>query len=204
MKNIQEKVTKKMRKSDISEKFEKDIVDMKPTKSDIIRDRFIRNIYNVQYRNEFDEEIKDYIQLKDLIYDDEEKKKKKEYHEEYEKKDFQDDVIKTEKDKIFLSKEREWKWKTIIEIHMEVLEDCKNEEWEKNKGDFLEICIEEFMKEDNEFNNNIKKNKDDLLINKNEDIYFSNVIEKQIGLWNKWIERHRYMIEKMEKRRLVL
>lgn len=76
MKNIQEKVTKKMRKSDISEKFEKDIVDMKPTKSDIIRDRFIRNIYNVQYRNEFDEEIKDYIQLKDLIYDDEEKKKK--------------------------------------------------------------------------------------------------------------------------------
>lgn len=131
MKNIQEKVTKKMRKSDISEKFEKDIVDMKPTKSDIIRDRFIRNIYNVQYRNEFDEEIKDYIQLKDLIYDDEERTKKKKYHEEYEKKDFQDDVIKTEKDKIFLSKEREWKWKTIIEIHMEVLEDCKNEEWEK-------------------------------------------------------------------------
>ncbi|SOV78644.1 surface-associated interspersed protein 8.2 (SURFIN 8.2) [Plasmodium reichenowi] len=199
MKNIQEKVTKKMRKSNISEKFGKDIVDMKRIKSDIIHDRFIRNIYNIQYRNEIDEEIKDYIQLKDLIYDDEEKKKKKKYHEEYEKKDFQDDVINKEKDKIFLSKEREWKWKTIIEIHMEVLEDCKNEEWEKNKGDFLEICIEEFMKEDNEFNNNIKKNKDDLLINKNEDIYFSNVIEKQIGLWNKWIERHRYMIEKWKK-----
>ncbi|SPJ10019.1 surface-associated interspersed protein 8.2 (SURFIN 8.2) [Plasmodium sp. DRC-Itaito] len=199
IKRMQEKVYQKMRKSDISEKIPKDIVDMKPPKYNIINDRFIGNIYNLQYTNEIDEEIKEYIRFKDLVYEDEEKKKKKKYNDEYEKKDFEDNIINRDNDKIFWSKEREWKWKTIIEIHMEVLEDFKNEEWEQNKGDFLEICIEEFIKEDNEFNNNIKKSKDDLLINKNEDIYFSNVIEKQKRLWNKWIERHRYMIDKWKK-----
>ncbi|KOB89520.1 hypothetical protein PFDG_05069, partial [Plasmodium falciparum Dd2] len=79
-------------------------------------------------------------------------------------KDFQDDVIQTEKGQIFLSKERECKWKTIIEIPMEVLEDWKNEDGKKNRGAFLDICIEELMNEDNEFNNNIQNNKDDLLI----------------------------------------
>lgn len=28
-------------------------------------------------------------------------------------------------------------WKTVIEIHMKIIEEDKKQEWEKNKGDFF-------------------------------------------------------------------
>ncbi|SBT55397.1 STP1 protein [Plasmodium ovale wallikeri] len=45
---------------------------------------------------------------------------------------------------ISLPKKKKNKGKAIIDIHMEMLNECKNDEWELNKNDFLEICLEEF------------------------------------------------------------
>ncbi|SOV22384.1 surface-associated interspersed protein 8.1 (SURFIN 8.1) [Plasmodium sp. DRC-Itaito] len=90
------------------------------------------------------------------------------------------------------------KWKTIIEIHMEVLNDCKNEEWEMNKGDFLEICLEEFGNMENKEYSNIINNM--LMVGELEYKYLNmDVIDRQNNFWNKWIERHRYMLEKWKK-----
>ncbi|SOV13272.1 surface-associated interspersed protein 8.3 (SURFIN 8.3) [Plasmodium gaboni] len=90
------------------------------------------------------------------------------------------------------------KWKTIIEIHMEVLNDCKNEEWEMNKGDFLEICLEEFGNMENKEYSNIINNM--LMLGEPEYKHLNmDVIERQNNLWNRWIERHRYMLEKWKK-----
>ncbi|KYN96350.1 surface-associated interspersed protein 14.1 (SURFIN 14.1), partial [Plasmodium gaboni] len=90
------------------------------------------------------------------------------------------------------------KWKTIIEIHMEVLNDCKNEEWEMNKGDFLEICLEEFGNIENKEYSNIINNM--LMVGELEYKYLNmDVIDRQNNMWNIWIERHRYMLEKWKK-----
>ncbi|SBT74268.1 STP1 protein [Plasmodium ovale] len=48
---------------------------------------------------------------------------------------------------ISLPKRRKKKRKAIIDIHMEMLNECNNDEWELNKNDFLEICLEEFIRE---------------------------------------------------------
>ncbi|CRG95512.1 surface-associated interspersed protein (SURFIN), partial [Plasmodium gallinaceum] len=42
------------------------------------------------------------------------------------------------------------KWKTLIEIYMVILEECRKEEWLLNRGKFLETCLEEFIEEDKE------------------------------------------------------
>ncbi|ETW43466.1 hypothetical protein PFNF135_02379 [Plasmodium falciparum NF135/5.C10] len=90
------------------------------------------------------------------------------------------------------------KWKTIIEIHMEVLNDCKNDEWEMNKGDFLEICLEEFGTMENKEYSHIINNM--LMVGELEYKHLNmDVIERQNDLWNKWIEGHRYMLEKWKK-----
>ncbi|KOB63622.1 hypothetical protein PFHG_05305 [Plasmodium falciparum HB3] len=90
------------------------------------------------------------------------------------------------------------KWKTIIEIHMEVLNDCKNDEWEMNKGDFLDICLEEFGTMENKEYSHIINNM--LMVGELEYKHLNmDVIERQNDLWNKWIEGHRYMLEKWKK-----
>ncbi|SOV20039.1 surface-associated interspersed protein 4.2 putative [Plasmodium sp. gorilla clade G2] len=104
---------------------------------------------------------------------------------------FDDVLIKvegTEVNREVPIKKEEWMWKTIIEIEMKVIEKCKKNEWEESKGDFLEICLDEFMKKENEYK---KLN--------NKVIVETNVLENQNMLWNKWIERHRYMLEKWKK-----
>ncbi|KYO02928.1 surface-associated interspersed protein 4.2 (SURFIN 4.2) [Plasmodium gaboni] len=85
-------------------------------------------------------------------------------------------------------KKKEWMWKIILDIEMKVIEKCKKKEWEESKGDFLEICLDEFIKKENEYK---KLN--------NKVIVETNVLENQNMLWNKWIERHRYMLEKWKK-----
>ncbi|SBT59164.1 STP1 protein [Plasmodium ovale wallikeri] len=82
---------------------------------------------------------------------------------------------------------------TLIEVHMEILEECKNDEWELHKGDFLEICLQEFINEKNRTAanwpnveltvNNIKNNK---IIQDTE--------EKEI-LWNFWMDNYRNILE---------
>ncbi|SBT85654.1 STP1 protein [Plasmodium malariae] len=98
------------------------------------------------------------------------------------------------KKNVYLSKLAKDRSRTIIEVHMEVLEECRNEEWEKNKEEFLKICIDEFTKK--EYNAYPNLTHDDLII---EIIKCSNDITKQNILWNKWIERHRNISEKLKK-----
>ncbi|SBT73376.1 STP1 protein, partial [Plasmodium ovale] len=51
------------------------------------------------------------------------------------------------KKNISLPKKKKNKSKAIIDIHMELLNEYKNDEWELNKNDFLQICLEEFVRE---------------------------------------------------------
>ncbi|KAI4838022.1 STP1 protein [Plasmodium brasilianum] len=83
---------------------------------------------------------------------------------------------------------------TIIEVHMEVLKECRNEEWELNKGEFLEICLEVFTKETYWTYSNLTNDK--LII---ENIKSSNNMDEQKILWNKWAEKHRSLSEKLKK-----
>ncbi|SBT52389.1 STP1 protein [Plasmodium ovale wallikeri] len=83
--------------------------------------------------------------------------------------------------------------KTLIEVHMEVLEEYKNDEWELHKGDFLEICLRGFINEENDDYSKLpnielteKSTKNDKII---EDI------QKKEILWNNWIENHRNILE---------
>ncbi|SBT01328.1 STP1 protein [Plasmodium malariae] len=77
---------------------------------------------------------------------------------------------------------------------MEVREECRNEDWESSKEAFLKICLDEFKKKDYRTYPNLTYN--DLTT---ENIKSSNDIEKQNILWNKWVERHRYLFAKLKK-----
>ncbi|SBT01766.1 STP1 protein [Plasmodium malariae] len=93
-----------------------------------------------------------------------------------------------------LSKRTRDRSKIIVEVHMEVLEEFRNKEWENIQDEFLEICIDEFTKEDNiTFPNLID---DDLII---ENIKCVSDIKKQNILWNKWIQRHRNLSQNLKK-----
>ncbi|KAI4836248.1 hypothetical protein MKS88_004036 [Plasmodium brasilianum] len=84
---------------------------------------------------------------------------------------------------------------TIIEVHMEILEECRNKEWEYNKGEFLAICQEVLTKKENRTNTNLK---DDEVVMDNTKS--TNEIEKQKSLWSKWVERHKIFLEKLRKK----
>ncbi|SBS93443.1 STP1 protein, partial [Plasmodium ovale curtisi] len=75
--------------------------------------------------------------------------------------------------------------KTIIDIHMELLNECKNDEWELNKNDFLEICLEEFIREKNKINANLENT---ALLTKN--ISIRNPTEVTTLLQDKWAETY--------------
>ncbi|KAI4840862.1 hypothetical protein MKS88_000625 [Plasmodium brasilianum] len=83
--------------------------------------------------------------------------------------------------------------KTIIEVHMEVLEEFRNEEWELNKREFLAICLEIFKNEEGRSYPNLIN---DYQI---ENIQCSSDNEETSILWNKWIDRHRNLSEKLKK-----
>ncbi|KYO02734.1 surface-associated interspersed protein 4.1 (SURFIN 4.1), partial [Plasmodium gaboni] len=84
-------------------------------------------------------------------------------------------------------------FKTVIEIHMKVIEEDKKQEWEKNKGDFLEICMQEFQSENQNTHNENNTLVNDYMVQENYMIKRKNVI------WNKCIERNRYILEKWKK-----
>ncbi|SBT87646.1 STP1 protein [Plasmodium malariae] len=93
-----------------------------------------------------------------------------------------------------LSKRTRDRSKIIVEVHMEVLEECINEDWENHKDEFIEICIDEFTKKDYTTYPNLKV--DDLII---ENIKCISDIKKQNILWNKWIQRHRNLFQNLKK-----
>ncbi|SBS99535.1 STP1 protein, partial [Plasmodium malariae] len=90
-------------------------------------------------------------------------------------------------------KRKKDKSKTIIEVHMEVLEKFRNEQWELSKKEFLAMCLEVYTHE--EYTSYPNFINDDQM----ENIKRSNDIEEKKILWNKWIERHRNLSEKLKK-----
>ncbi|SBT58237.1 STP1 protein [Plasmodium ovale wallikeri] len=86
---------------------------------------------------------------------------------------------------IILRGEKKNGHKTIIDIHMELLNECKNDAWELNKNDFLEICLEEFIGEKNKIYANLEKT---ALLRKN--ISIRNPTEVKTLLWDKWEETY--------------
>ncbi|KYO03767.1 surface-associated interspersed protein 1.2 (SURFIN 1.2) [Plasmodium gaboni] len=101
-----------------------------------------------------------------------------------------DDIKCVDVMSIIKEKKEIWKWKTIIEIQMVVIEEIHNEEWDMNKEDFLSICINEFMNEKNR----------KCLYNEDDDFNSTEVMIKgQTFLWNKWMERHKYILDKWKE-----
>ncbi|SBS99480.1 STP1 protein [Plasmodium malariae] len=103
----------------------------------------------------------------------------------------QEHNIKKNEDMLHRKKERSV---TMIEVHMEILEECRSKEWEYNKGEFLEICQEVLKKEENIIDTNLT---DDEVIMEN--IKSTSDIENQKILWNKWMQRHKNFSEKLRK-----
>ncbi|CRG85559.1 surface-associated interspersed protein (SURFIN) [Plasmodium relictum] len=93
-----------------------------------------------------------------------------------------------------ITMKKKLKWKTILEIQMMVLEECKKEEWELNKEDFFQICIEEWTK---------KSSCEDILNKEKtlngEERYDQIMLEEQTLLWKEWSERNAKMLEKWTK-----
>ncbi|KAI4841339.1 STP1 protein [Plasmodium brasilianum] len=126
-------------------------------------------------------EFSSHDHLEHQIYDDKEIIKKIKIHES--------DVIKNTEE---LKRKKEGS-KTIIEVHMEVLKKIRNDEWEFNKDEFLDICLEHFKKEEYKTYHNLT---DDELM---ENVQNRNDIEKQKILWNKWLEEHRNISDKLTR-----
>ncbi|SBS98711.1 STP1 protein [Plasmodium malariae] len=116
------------------------------------------------------------------IYDEEQIIKKLKIHEH--------DMIKNIKS----SKQKKDRFKTIIEVHMEVLEEFRNEEWEHKKGEFLELCLEMFAEEEHRTYPNLSNGQ--LIMENTKSI---NDIEKKKILCNKWIKEHKNISEKLKK-----
>ncbi|SBT85766.1 STP1 protein [Plasmodium malariae] len=119
--------------------------------------------------------------LDQTIHDDEEIIKKLKIHEHNTINNT--NMLKRKKDRS----------KTIIEVHMEVLEEFRNEEWELKKGEFLAVCLEEYKYEKHRTYPNL------INCDQMENIKCSNDIEEKKIIWNKWIEKHRNLSEKLKK-----
>ncbi|SCO92859.1 STP1 protein [Plasmodium malariae] len=96
--------------------------------------------------------------------------------------------------KVHVSNRKKDRYKTIIEVHMKILEEYRNTKWEYKKGEFLEIFLELFTEEEYTTYPNITN--DELI---KEDTKSINDIEKQKILWNKWIEKHQNLADKLKK-----
>ncbi|SBT74379.1 STP1 protein, partial [Plasmodium ovale] len=94
---------------------------------------------------------------------------------------------------ISLPKKKKNKRKAIIDIHMELLNEYKNDEWELNKNDFLQICLEEFVREQNKVYSNSENTN---IVMKN--ISIQNTKEDKMVLLDKWTERCRPIWEKFK------
>ncbi|SBT72635.1 STP1 protein [Plasmodium ovale] len=82
---------------------------------------------------------------------------------------------------------------TLIEVHMEILEECKNDEWELHKVDFLEICLQEFINEKNRTAEN-RRNAELTVNNIKNDKIIQDAEENEI-LWNFWMGNYRNILE---------
>ncbi|CRG96546.1 surface-associated interspersed protein (SURFIN) [Plasmodium gallinaceum] len=118
-------------------------------------------------------------------------KKGEEKMRKYERNSLQESY---EKNNSIINKKK-LKWKTLIEIYMVILEECRKEEWLLNKGKFLETCLDEFIKEEKEKYPEIIEN-DLAIIKEGAEGISTLMIEKQKLLWKKWVQRNKRMSEK--------
>ncbi|CRG85288.1 surface-associated interspersed protein (SURFIN), partial [Plasmodium relictum] len=95
----------------------------------------------------------------------------------------------------YMTLKKKPKRKTIIEIHMVIMQDCKQEEWELNRAEFLEICLNEWLKCEDLTEDVMDKE----VMMKGEKECIDVSLEKQKMLSKKWIERQRKMLEKWKK-----
>ncbi|SBT83353.1 STP1 protein [Plasmodium ovale] len=107
-------------------------------------------------------------------------------------------LLKINRYKQEMQKRKKKKKTTLIEVHMEVLEEYKNDEWELHKGDFLEICLRGFINEENETYQNFTNS--ELIVNNIKNEKTIEDIQKQEILWNNWIENHRNILEQWKEK----
>ncbi|CAI7723926.1 STP1 protein [Plasmodium vivax] len=91
---------------------------------------------------------------------------------------------------VYMPKKKRNLKKTIIDIHLEVLDECQKDQWELNKRDFQEIILDVFMKDANIVCSHSSYN-DSIITNmcNNEEIV------KKKTLWVNWIERNKGTLE---------
>ncbi|CAI7718052.1 STP1 protein [Plasmodium vivax] len=92
--------------------------------------------------------------------------------------------------RIYTPKKKRNLKKTIIDIHLEVLDECQKDQWELNKRDFQEIILDEFMKDANIVCSHLSNN-DPIITN----MCNSEEIGKEKTLWVNWIERNKGTLE---------
>ncbi|SBS93190.1 STP1 protein [Plasmodium ovale curtisi] len=114
------------------------------------------------------------------------------------KKDAYIKLLKINRYKQEMQKRKNKKKTTLIEVHMEIFEEYKNDEWELHKGDFLEICLRGFINEQNGAYTNFP-NSELTISNKKKEKVIEDT-EKQENLWYNWIESHRNIIEQWKKK----
>ncbi|SBT57442.1 STP1 protein [Plasmodium ovale wallikeri] len=105
-------------------------------------------------------------------------------------------LLKINRYKQEMQKRKKKNKKTLIEVHMEVLEEYKNDDWELHKGDFLEICLRGFINDENDDYSKLPNT--ELTINNINEKTIED-IQKQEILWNNWIENHRNILEQWKK-----
>ncbi|SBS89144.1 STP1 protein [Plasmodium ovale curtisi] len=112
--------------------------------------------------------------------------------------DIQIKLLKIKRYKQTIKKKKKKKKTTLIEMHMEVLEEYKNDEWELHKGDFLEICLRGFINEKSDNYSKLPNTELTVKSTKNDKIIED--IQKQDILWNNWIEKHRNILEQWKEK----
>ncbi|SBT83469.1 STP1 protein [Plasmodium ovale] len=106
-------------------------------------------------------------------------------------------LLKINRYKQEMQKRKKKKKTTLIEVHMEIFEEYKKDEWELHKGDFLEICLRGFINEENETYQKFANS--ELILNNIKNEKTIENIQKQQHLWNSWIENHRNILEEWKK-----
>ncbi|SBS92590.1 STP1 protein [Plasmodium ovale curtisi] len=107
-------------------------------------------------------------------------------------------LLKINKYKQEMKKRKKKNKKTLIEVHMEVLEESKNNEWELHKRDFLEICLHGFINEESDTYSKLPNS--ELTVNNTNKHKTIENIQKQDILWNNWIENHRNILEQWKEK----
>ncbi|SBS93960.1 STP1 protein [Plasmodium ovale curtisi] len=112
--------------------------------------------------------------------------------------DIQMKLLEIKRYKQAIQKKKKKNKTTLIEVHMNVLEEYKNDEWELHKGDFLEICLRGFINEESDTYSKLPNS--ELTVNNTNKHKTIEDIQKQDILWNNWIENHRNILEQWKEK----